>query len=296
MMSTKLNVYVAGGWFSNNQDEVLTRVETLLRDNPRLNAYLPRHDGVKLAENEFHNPQLREGIFKDNVKHIEYANLVVACCDGRDGFYDTGTQWEIGYAVSRGIPVIAYDTTENINTVMSSISRGFYSICHSLEDLNIEINNYIDAYQADAPQVLNNFPKKILFVGPDTTKEQDENNADIVSTVVFECYGSNFRWLDDLTTVNIYDNINDVFADIDCMIAVIDDRHPVVSWMMGQAYGRNIPTITYTNFDFGINIMLLCSIVSHCKGKEELKDLLQKIKREGIDSLPKFDNSTMKAM
>lgn len=286
-----LKIYCAGGWFSQNQDESLTLLEDTLRRIPYVLPYFPRHDGVKLTPGEFHQSELRKKVFEDNVHHIKDADVVVASCDGRDGFYDTGTQWEIGEANAHGIPVIAYDPTDNIYKILAAISKEFYSIVHDMQSLQDELLEFYCMKSNENSQAT-----KVLFVGPTDTAEQREFNEDIISSVILECHGSNFRWIDDLSSDRISDSIDDIFADVQYMIAVIDDRHPIVSWMMGQAYHRNIPVITYTNFDYGVNIMLLCSLLYHCKGKDELKSIVQKIKRDGLHSLPKFDDTSMRAL
>ena len=293
-MNKKLRCYLGGGWFSANQDEVLTSLEELLSNNDSVEPYFPRVHGVKLEPEEFHDPKLRERIFQENVKHILESDLVVAACDGRDGFYDTGTQWEVGYAMANNIPVVAYDTTNKIYERMRSITNGFLSIFHDLGTLDNFLTLYAKNYRQE--DVYNKFPVKILFIGPDTEEKHREVNSDLVSSVILECHGSNFRWVDNLSMESLYESIDNVFEGIDYMISVIDDRHPIVSWIMGQAYSRNIPVITYTNFDYGVNIMLLHSLMYHCKGKEELKSIMQKMKRDGIYSLPKFDDSSTKAM
>lgn len=291
-MNKNLKVYCAGGWFNPSQNESLTAVERLLTDFPRIEPYLPRHDGVKLTPNELHDSGLRKKVFEDNVLHIDNSDLVVAVLDGREGFYDTGTLWEVGYAMSKGKTVIAYDPGHAIEKDLRSICNGFQEIDSDIESLDITLNEYI-VKEHEPPRII---PSKVLFIGPDMTQDQRDKNQDIVASVIMECHGSNFRWVDDLSSEKLYNSIDEVFKNVDYMVSVIDDRHPVVSWMMGQAYNRGIPVITYTNFDYGVNIMLLCSLLYHCKGKEELNSIMQKMKRDGIYSLPKFDDSSLRAL
>lgn len=295
-MNKNLRVYMAGGWFTQNQDEVLTKLEDLLRNMPGVSAYFPRHDGVKLSPNEFHDHNLRKKVFDDNVSHITESDVVVAALDGRDGTYDTGTVWEAGYAASHGIPVIAFDT-------VGKIKERFFSV-HSQFDLCLDDYNEL-RYALGLLVAKKNFDedsdegkKKVLFVGPDDTEHQVQVNADVVS-VLFENCGCGIRWLDNLSHSKLYTKdtsaADSIFKDVEYVVAVIDDRHPIVSWVMGQAYERNIPIITYTNFDYTVNIMLLFSIVAHCKGNDALKEVIQKIKRGGIESLESFDTTSMKA-
>lgn len=296
MNKTNLRIYMAGGWFTKNQDEVLTTLENMLRGMEGITAYFPRHDGVKLSPNEFHDHNLRKKVFDDNVSHILDSDVVVAALDGRDGTYDTGTVWEAGYAASHGIPVIAFDTVGRIKERFSSVQSQFDACIYDYDELQYALNLLV----ADKNRKKNNEApgNKVLFVGPDDTEHQMQVNAEIVS-VLFENCGQSIRWLDNLNHNNLYDatgaSADNIFKDVEYVVAVIDDRHPIVSWIMGQAYERNIPIITYTNFDYTVNLMLLFSIVAHCKGTEALKDVVQRIKRGGIQSLEEFDTTSMKA-
>jgi nucleoside 2-deoxyribosyltransferase len=66
-------------------------------------VYLPQETGEGLAGPE------RDGvIFASHVAALDGASCVVAVCDGSDT--DSGTAWELGYAVAKGIPVIALST------------------------------------------------------------------------------------------------------------------------------------------------------------------------------------------
>lgn len=291
-MKKELQVYLCAGWFGPNQEQSITDAENLLRGTPNIKTYFPRHDGVKLAPNELHDSNLRKKVFDDNVSHIDHADFVVVVCDGRDGYYDTGTLWECGYAMSRNIPVIAYDPAGVAHEHLCSIYKGFTAVCTDLYALEKAIIELLFVEKV----FYNAIPKKILFIGPDSTQEQRDKNGDIIASVIMECHGSNFRWVDSFSNDSLYDSVDEIFTDIDYMVSVIDDRHPIVSWMMGQAYNRQIPVITYTNFDYGVNIMLLNSLLYHCKGNAELKEVMQKMKRDGIYSLPKFDDSSLRAI
>jgi nucleoside 2-deoxyribosyltransferase len=66
-------------------------------------VYLPQETGEGLAGPE------RDGvIFASHIAALDGASCVVAVCDGSDT--DSGTAWEMGYAVAKGIPVIALST------------------------------------------------------------------------------------------------------------------------------------------------------------------------------------------
>lgn len=290
----KLNVYLSSGWFSKSQDEICTKLENYLKSKESINPYFPRHDGVKLEPGQFHDPNLRKRVFLDNVENIDKADFIVTNLDGREGFLDTGTVWEDGYAMAKGIPVIAYqDKGGKLEELIGAVSKGFIKVCTGLDELDAVIDSMRPRYHEDK-LIREHDGNKVLYISPDNTEENVTKGVEVASVLV-ECYGKNFKWVDKLSSVDLSKVINTMFNDVEYMVAVIDDRHPVVSWMMGQAFARNIPVVSYTNYDHGVNIMLLCSILTHVKGIDNLKEVIQSIKREGINSLDDFDSSGIKA-
>lgn len=290
----KLNVYFSSGWFSESQEKICTKLENYLRSKDGIIPYFPRHDGIKLEPGQFHDPNLRKKVFLDNVYNIDKADFIVTNLDSTEGFLDTGTIWEDGYAAAKGIPVIAYQDviSSEFTRLVGSISNKFVSVCVGLDELDSAINKMKSRESSILYTRLKNY-SKILLVSPDNTKENIDKSTEVASILV-EGYGKNFKWVDNLSNADVGSNVEDIFKDIECMVAVIDDRHPVVSWLMGQAYARHIPTISYTNYDFGVNLMLAVSILQHVKGISNLKELIQHIKREGISSIDPYDNSGLK--
>lgn len=290
----KLKVYFSSGWFTENQDRVCTKLEEFLRSRPDIKPYFPRHDGTKLEANQFHDPKIRERVFLDNVENIDSADFIVTNLDGKDGFLDTGTVWEDGYAMAKGIPVIAYQDSPDsgMENLIGAVSNEFTFVCTGL----VELSDAIDRMMS-VKSVKKGFTKstgsKVLYIAPDDTEKNKQNGNDLAN-VIIECFGSNFKWVDDLSNKSIASNIDKIFEDINFMVAVIDDKHPLVSWMMGQCYARKIPIISYTNYDHGVNLMLMLSIVQHVQGIDKMKEMLQLVKRDGIDSIDGFDNSNIK--
>ena len=295
-MENVLQCYCAGPWFTRNQDIVQTELENYLRTlEGSIKSYFPRHDGIKLESNQFHDVKKRESVFRDNLSHIEIADLVIANLDGRDGYQDTGTCYEVGYAMALGIPVIGYqkDNDGKINYHMQAISPKFYATCTGLTDLGLTLSRFPTVIKDNIVYPENNVGTKILFVSPDDSQKSIDSATEVANTIL-ESYGVEFRWVDKLSSSQLSIHIDKVLQNIKFLIAVIDDRNPVVSWMMGQCYARRIPIVSYTNNDYGVNLMLALSILQHVKGLEDLKILLQKIKRVGIESIDTYDNSKIR--
>lgn len=294
-MENKINVYLASGWFTKDQKEVYDVLESVLMSRPELNVYRPCVDGIKLASNEFHDPKQRERVFNDNISHIKTADLVVANLDGRENFQDTGTVYEVGYAMASKIPVIGFQMRGgNMMYHMKSLST-VIGMTTGVAELNKAIDEFIASYIGTQERLkFNDVKSKILLVAPDD-KEENIKQAKKMASVMIEAFGDSFRWIDDTSKETIGEYDDSIFDDVTCMVAVIDDRHPVVSWAMGEAYCRGIPIISYTNYDYGINIMLMASILKHVKGMDEFTEVINKIKRNGIGSIEKSDMSNIRA-
>lgn len=284
-MKNKINVYLASSWFTPATEEIRSNLEGILSVRHDVELYSPKRDGIMLPPNQKHDTALRESIFNDNISHIVSADLVIANVYSMDSYNDTGTMYEIGYAMANNVPVLGFTTTmEQVDVRFKGILDGM-TVVTGYPTLNAVLNALI-------PHLLDrDITKtcKVLFVG-NGNKDVDETIASYIMDS-----GANLRWLNDIHN-EVYAKIDEIFENVDYMIAVIDDRKTIVSWMIGQAYARGIPVVTYSNYDYGINIMLLVSVLTHIKGTEELSAFLQQVNRNGLKSITKFDISQIDAM
>lgn len=67
------------------------------------------------------------------------------------------------------------------------------------------------------------------------------------------------------------DNVNNI-DDADLLIALIDDRDIGTIFEIGYACKAGVPIITFTNQNYGMNLMLAESTLAHCKGLEQLAE------------------------
>lgn len=283
MGNRKVKIYLASSWFTPMTRDILSALEFILSRRDDIDLYSPRRDGIVLPPNKKHDTALRECIFNENIQHIIDSDIVIANIDSRDNYNDPGTMYEIGYAMAHNVPVIGFSLSEdNLFDRFKGIIDGFEMIIFSYDDLEY----YLDTI---APEKEESNQGKVLFVGSGD-KEVDGKVASYISD-----NGNSIRWVNE-NHEQIYSHIDEIFNDVNYMIAVIDDRRTLVSWMIGQAYARGIPVITYSDHNWGINVMLLVSVLTHIRGTDELQKFLQKVKREGLDSIPKFDISQMDSM
>jgi len=95
-------IYLAAPLFSDAERAYNLVLRDLLESHG-YPVYLPQETGEGMA-----GPERDEIIFRSHLSALEGASCIVAVCDGADT--DSGTAWEIGYAVAKGIPVIALST------------------------------------------------------------------------------------------------------------------------------------------------------------------------------------------
>lgn len=286
-MNNKLKIYLASGWFTPNTRDILEKLEKLLDARKDVSLYSPRRDGVMLPPDQKHDTALRESIFNENLQHINGADLVFANIDSQDSYNDPGTIYEVGYAMAHNIPVVGFTTsTDNIMDRFKGILDGFECTILNYED----IGEFLDEYLAMRGQTREDPSKqKVLFIGAGN----EEIDKKLASCIMDS--GANIRWVNEVHS-EVYSRIDEIFKDVQYMIAVVDDRKTIVSWMIGQAYARGIPVVTYSDFNYGINVMLLASILTHIRGTEELHQFLHQVKRSGLESIPKFDISQLTSM
>lgn len=91
--SENISVYLAAGWFNEQQMECMTKIYNLLVDCG-FNVGSPYYNGI-VVNKDNDSPEIREKAYNWNLDYIDIADIVVAVIDD----YDAGTMFEIGYAV-----------------------------------------------------------------------------------------------------------------------------------------------------------------------------------------------------
>jgi nucleoside 2-deoxyribosyltransferase len=114
-----VKVYIASPFFSEEQIARVMRVEKALDFNPTVEGYFsPRLN--QLDHLPFGSVEWRREVFANDVKHIDWADVVVAVHDFVDDHVDSGTAWEIGYAYATGKPIIlVHEKDTKVNLMLS---------------------------------------------------------------------------------------------------------------------------------------------------------------------------------
>lgn len=97
-------IYLAGGWFTPEQDEQHTRIYNLIKD--KFDVFNPRIEGE--IDNGTSNDKM-SSILIGNIEGIQNADLTIVLYDYRD----TGTIWEAGFSYASKKPIIYF--AEHLN-------------------------------------------------------------------------------------------------------------------------------------------------------------------------------------
>lgn len=130
-------VYLAGGWFDPEQEERLSFVEKTLREKAGLDVFSPREH--QFEELEMGSREWAKQVYLNDVKNIIDADVVFAIYDKTD----SGTMWEIGYAIAIGKPVYIFkETDEFMNLMISESVHGFVYSREELKDFDFDTYKY----------------------------------------------------------------------------------------------------------------------------------------------------------
>ena len=114
-------IYLAGPFFTMSQLWMVNEVRETLR-NGNFGVFSPYHDvGLGSADQ----------VVEQDITGIENCNAMLAICDG----IDAGTFFEIGYAVKKGIPVIALGqetTEESMKMLVGTGCRVFRDVASAI--------------------------------------------------------------------------------------------------------------------------------------------------------------------
>lgn len=128
-------VYLASPFFDNAELERVDKVKEIL-DSKGLEVFSPKeHQNEHL---EFGSIEWRKATFENDVKHIDWCDVVVAIiCKGN--YDDSGTAWELGYAYATNKPVVLVNITgETINLMIADSIHALITSYDELKEYDFE--------------------------------------------------------------------------------------------------------------------------------------------------------------
>lgn len=112
----QIEVYIAGGFFNEEQLKAVSDIEERLKKES-ISFFSPRLEGG-ILKNMSPREKARSisNVYRSNIDAIEEAGVVLAIIDD----FDTGTVFEMGYAVAKGVPVISISNKNyGLNVMLS---------------------------------------------------------------------------------------------------------------------------------------------------------------------------------
>ena len=128
-------VYLASPFFDDAELERVDKVKEIL-DSKGLEVFSPKeHQNEHL---EFGSIEWRKATFENDVKHIDWCDVVVAIiCKGN--YDDSGTAWELGYAYATNKPVVLVNITgEPINLMIADSIHALITSYDELKEYDFE--------------------------------------------------------------------------------------------------------------------------------------------------------------
>lgn len=96
-------IYLAAPLFSEAELDFNRKLRDKIK-NIGYDVFLPQEDSNNIKDEK----RRQEIIFTKNLAAIDSSDIIVAVLDGTD--VDSGTAWEIGYAYSKGKPILGLRT------------------------------------------------------------------------------------------------------------------------------------------------------------------------------------------
>lgn len=128
-------VYLASPFFDDAELERVDKAKEIL-DSKGLEVFSPKeHQNEHL---EFGSIEWRKATFENDVKHIDWCDVVVAIiCKGN--YDDSGTAWELGYAYATNKPVVLVNITgETINLMIADSIHALITSYDELKEYDFE--------------------------------------------------------------------------------------------------------------------------------------------------------------
>ena len=137
-----MKVFIAGPLFSQAERDFNLKVDEHLRKHG-FETFLPQRDAGKL--DDFlakEGERAYRTLFERDLNGLDRADVAVAILDGPD--VDSGTAFEVGYAFSKGKPVIGLKTDMRVfareEEVNNMLAQGVRKIVENFDDIIAALN------------------------------------------------------------------------------------------------------------------------------------------------------------
>lgn len=209
---------------------------------------------------------------------------------------DTGTMWEVGYADRSYTPALnslinEFYTDDNYDRLKSLVARYLNKRLPFKSLINLYVNHLsLSGYTNDdfyklylellfSNDITIDHPHISLVIPYQSLNNQSNNSSLLKSSMdLYIKLLSITPYIKLYDSKNYYNLITHNSNNDHLAIFNIDDRDPYVSRALGHRYFNNdkIPSsYTYSDHDYGVNIMLLHSISGHFTNKDDLVNAVE---------------------
>lgn len=128
------SVYLASPFFNDSEISAMNDVKDVLENVHHLDVFAPyEHQNKHL---QFGSMEWREATYTGDVAGILGSDIVVAVINGN--YMDSGTAWEVGFAVAVGIPVIVVNVGKEVNLMIANSLTAYLDDIEELKKYDFE--------------------------------------------------------------------------------------------------------------------------------------------------------------
>lgn len=120
-------VYVAGGWFDDEQYERVYAVRDII-ENAKFSTFFPKEESLVSSDSDL---DFRESTFKGNIDAIKDSEFMVCITDKKD----IGTIFEAGVAYAMSVPIVYFAETLGDNPFNLMLAQSGIRVAKSREEL-----------------------------------------------------------------------------------------------------------------------------------------------------------------
>jgi len=101
-----MKIYIAGPFFNTKERSILNTVISAIKAEFKdSELFIPMEHFIPDGEN-ISNDEWAKAVYQMDISALETSDIVIACYLGH--YSDTGTAFEIGYAIAKGIKTFLY--------------------------------------------------------------------------------------------------------------------------------------------------------------------------------------------
>ncbi|MGV0167583.1 nucleoside 2-deoxyribosyltransferase [Furfurilactobacillus sp. WILCCON 0119] len=132
------SIYLASPFFDEEQIDRVKRVEAALAANATIgDVFSPRKS--QFPELTFGSPEWQETAYNHDLENLNGSDIVVAVSDFTEDSVDSGTAFEIGYAVAKGKQVVLLHEKDSlVNLMLAKGAVTYVTTAEAIADLDFD--------------------------------------------------------------------------------------------------------------------------------------------------------------